>query len=111
MISEIIQSKYAEDISLLQVKQLSSLADFFILCTAESSPQLKAITNEVEDQLALRGLEPLSIEGREAGSWVLIDYGDVILHIFKGGAREFYNLGQLWADAPRMLSSGELVDA
>ncbi len=106
-----LQSKYAEDIALLQVDQLTSIADFFILCTAESSPQLKAIANEVEDQLSLQGIEPLSIEGREAGTWILIDYGDVILHIFKEEARAFYNLDHLWADAPRMLPSGDMENA
>lgn len=110
LIGEILQSKYAEDIALLKVDTLTSIADFFILCTAESSPQLKAMANEVEDRLSEQGIEPLSIEGREAGTWVLIDYGDVVLHIFKAEAREFFKLDDLWADAPRMQLSGGFSD-
>jgi ribosome-associated protein len=110
IIGGILQSKYAEDIALLKVDQLTSLTDFFILCTGDSAPQLKAIANEVEDQLSSRGIEPLSVEGRETGVWILIDYGDVILHIFKGEARTFYNLDHLWGDAPRMQLSGDISD-
>ncbi len=111
LIGEILQSKHAEDIALLQVDTLTSIADFFILCTAESSPQLKAIANEVEDRLSEQGIEPLSVEGREGGSWILIDYGAVVLHIFKEEARAFYKLDDLWADAPRMQLSGDIADA
>lgn len=100
--AEAAQSKYAEEIVVFHVSELTSLADFFVLCSAESEPQMRAIADAVEDSLSKKGNRPYGIEGREGGLWVLLDYNDVILHIFKKEAREFYNLDRLWGDAPRI---------
>lgn len=102
MIAEAAQSKHAEGIVLLHVSEITSLADFFILCSAESEPQVRAIVDAVESSAPEIGSSPIGIEGREASQWVLIDYGDVILHIFRKEAREFYNLDRLWGDAPQI---------
>ncbi|HZR46616.1 MAG TPA: ribosome silencing factor [Candidatus Manganitrophaceae bacterium] len=101
-IAEVAQSKHAEEIVVFHVSGLTSLADFFVLCSAESEPQMRAIVDAVEDSLNKKGARPYGVEGREAGLWVLLDYNDVILHIFKKEAREFYNLDRLWGDAPRI---------
>ncbi|MFQ5597529.1 MAG: ribosome silencing factor [Nitrospiria bacterium] len=100
-IGQIVRSKHAEEIVLFQVSELTSLADFFVICSAESEPQIRAIAESVETRLTQEGMRPLSVEGREAAHWVLIDYGDVILHIFKNDTRTFYNLDSLWGDAPQ----------
>lgn len=81
---------------------MTSLADFFIICSAESEPQIRAIVDAVYELLSKKGSKPLGVEGREASQWVLVDYNDVILHIFKKEAREFYNLDRLWGDAPQL---------
>lgn len=92
-----------------QVGELTSLADFFVICSAESEPQIRAIVDGVHEALSKKGDHPLGVEGREASLWVLVDYNDVILHIFKKEAREFYNLDRLWGDAPQVpLPSSEL---
>jgi ribosome-associated protein len=101
-IAEVAQSKHAGEIVLFHVSEITSLADFFVLCSAESEPQMRAIADAVEDSLSKKGARPYGIEGREGGLWILIDYNDVILHIFKKEAREFYNLDRLWGDAPRI---------
>lgn len=67
---------------------------------------MKAIADEVDRILSSQGEEPLGVEGREGGAWILLDYNDVILHIFKGEAREFYNLDRLWGDAPQIALPG-----
>lgn len=101
-IAEVAQSKHAEEIVIFHVSELTSLADFFVLCSAESEPQMRAIVDAVEEALNKKGARPYGVEGREAGLWILLDYNDVILHIFKKEAREFYNLDRLWGDAPRI---------
>lgn len=101
-IAEAAQSKHAEEIIVFHVSELTSLSDFFVLCSAESEPQMRAIVDAVEDSLSKEGSRPYGIEGREGGLWILLDYNDVILHIFKKEAREFYSLDRLWGDAPRI---------
>ena len=109
LIASVAQSKNAEEIIIYQVGELTSLADFFVICSAESEPQIRAIVDGVHESLSKKGSHPLGIEGREASFWVLVDYSDVILHIFKKEAREFYSLDRLWGDAPQLpLSSSEL---
>lgn len=81
---------------------MTSLADFFVICSAESEPQIRAIIDATEESLSKEGARPLGVEGREAGSWVLVDFNDVILHIFRKETREFYDLDRLWGDAPRL---------
>lgn len=101
-IAEIALQKHAEEIAIFQVSEITSLADFFVICSAESAPQIHAMTDAVGDALSKNGWRPLGVEGREGGVWVLIDYNDVILHIFKKETREFYGLDRLWGDAPQI---------
>ena len=94
--------KKAYDLVLMEVSQLTSLADYFLICTGRSDTQVQAITQSIEDNLGHLGSRPLSIEGYTTGQWVVMDYGDVVVHIFFEPVREFYALERLWARAPRV---------
>lgn len=92
--------KKAYDLLLLDVGGLTSLADFFLICTGRSDTQVQAIAASIEESLAKLGRRPRMIEGLSSGQWVLMDYGDVVVHIFLESVREFYDLERLWARAP-----------
>jgi ribosome-associated protein len=89
----------AYDLLLLDVSQCTSLADFFLICTGRSDTQVQAIAQSIQENLAAVGRKPRTIEGMSGGQWVLIDYGDVVVHIFLESTREFYDLERLWARA------------
>lgn len=97
-IAEILDSKKARDIKVLHVEDKTVIAEYFVLCTGNSSTQVKALAGEVEYRTELRGLSPYSVEGRDNNSWILLDYSNVIVHIFSREAREFYNLEKLYED-------------
>ena len=86
----------------LDVHELSSVADIFIICGGRSNRQVKAIAEHTEIELKKKGIRPLSVEGREEGHWVLMDYGHVIIHVFYEPVRSFYDLEGLWIDAKRI---------
>ena len=86
----------------LNVRDLSSVADTFIICSGRSNRQVRAIAEHVLEEMKKQGIKPLSFEGLEEGHWVLMDYGDVIIHIFYEPVRSFYDLEGLWADAKRI---------
>jgi ribosome-associated protein len=94
-------SKKAEHVVLIDVRGLTSIADFFVVMSGTGSRQLQAIAESIEVDLKKQGTYPLSSEGHQGGNWVLIDYGDVVAHIFETEVRAFYDLEGLWADAPR----------
>jgi ribosome-associated protein len=100
-IAKLSQAKQAGDVVLLKVGTLSSIADYYVICTAGSEPQIRAIVDGVEMALSKEGIRPLSMEGAQVAQWVIVDYNDVILHIFREEARLFYNLDRLWGDAPK----------
>jgi ribosome-associated protein len=93
--------KKALDVVVLDVRGLSSYAEYVVVMSAESDPQLGAIADHIEESMKERGERPIGIEGRQAGQWVLIDYGDVVAHVFYRDMRTFYDLEGLWADAPK----------
>lgn len=84
------------------MKQLTVVADYFVICSGESRTQVGAIADRVEEKLKESGVRPLSREGARFNTWILLDYGDVIIHIFEREARAFYELEKLWLDAPRI---------
>jgi ribosome-associated protein len=90
------------DLVILEVKELSSVTDYFVICSGKSDRQVKAIAAHVEEKLEKRGIVPLGVEGKREGRWVLMDYGDVVVHVFYQPIREFYELERLWSEAPRM---------
>jgi len=92
----------ALDLVLLDIGEHSSFADYFIICSGTSSRQVQGIADNVEGGLRDRGLKPLGVEGMHEGHWVLMDYGDIILHIFYEPVRYLYDLESLWADATRL---------
>jgi ribosome-associated protein len=96
---DILDQKKGRDIRVLFVADNTPIADYFVLCTGTSTTQIKGLTDELEYRTGLRGLPPLVIEGRGNGSWVLLDFGSVIVHIFSQQAREFYNLDKLYGPA------------
>lgn len=100
LITEHIQSKKGFNIKILDLRKLSPIADFFVICSADSDTQVKAIADEVYEKLKDRGIRCFYKEGYQSLNWVILDYFDVIVHIFKKSAREFYNLEKLWGDAP-----------
>lgn len=98
-IVELIQSKKGFDITILNLKELSAMADYFVICSAEANVQVKAISDEVDKKLRKEGIKCYHKEGYNSLNWVLLDYFDVVVHIFKKDSREFYNLEKLWGDA------------
>ena len=97
-IAEILDSKKARDVKVLHVEDKTVIAEYFVLCTGNSSTQVKALAGEVEFRTEQRGLPPYSVEGRDNNSWILLDYSNVIVHIVSREAREFYNLEKLYED-------------
>lgn len=96
------QAKKAEDILVLDLRELSSFTDFFIIMTGHSSRQNVAIYENIEQELKKGKTSPLGVEGKELAEWVLMDYGSFIIHVFSRRAREYYSLERLWGDAPRV---------
>jgi len=94
-----LDNKKAQDIKLLRTRDVTILADYFVICTANSSTQLKTLSDEVEKSLKENGEMPLRREGHRNCGWILMDFGCVIVHLFLKEARDFYTLERLWADA------------
>ena len=97
-----VTEKKAENVVLLDVRGLTSIADVFILCCGNSSRQVSALGDHIVRRLRKQGIKPLSIEGLGEGRWVLIDYGNVIIHVFYESVRDFYDIEGLWSDARRI---------
>lgn len=93
-------SKRAEEIVALDVHEISLLADYFMICQATSERQINAVIEEIIEKEEEAGIEVKRVEGKDGGKWVLIDLGDVIVHVFQTSERSFYNLEKLWSDAP-----------
>ncbi len=95
--------KKAFDLDVLHVSELTSIADYFIICSANTERQTQAIADIVQDKLRQdQGVKPLLVEGTTPGRWILIDFGDFIFHIFTEDCRRFYGLERLWGDAPNV---------
>ncbi len=92
----------AKNLTILNVKEVSSFADYFIVCSGTSDRQVQSIAASIRENLKEYGVIPLGIEGERLGKWVLMDYEDVIIHVFYEPIREFYDIERLWPDAPRM---------
>lgn len=93
------ESKKATDIKVLDLREVTSFADFFVVCTGSNPKQIQAITEEIGRQLADRGEYPVSVEGFQNAEWVLADYGDYLIHVFSEKARPYYDLDRLWRHA------------
>ncbi len=94
--------KKALDIKVLDISKLTSIADYFVIVSGNSSSQTMAIADEVEDKMKEEGFEEVIKEGYQSARWILMDYGNIIVHIFHREEREFYNLERLWADSEEL---------
>ena len=97
-IADVLDSKKGRDIKVLHVEDKTVIAEYFVLCTGNSSTQIRALTGEVEYRMEQRGISPYGVEGRDNNSWMILDYSNVIVHIFSRESREFYNLDKLYED-------------
>jgi ribosome-associated protein len=98
--AQIALDKKAQDVVLLEVSRVTTYADYFLICSGRSVIQVKAIVSAIEQSLKDRGIRPLHVEGQSEGRWVLLDYDELIIHVFQEETRQFYNLERLWNDVP-----------
>ena len=101
-IAKALDSKKGLDIKVLETGPLTTLADYFVICTATSTTQVKALADECEKVMKEAGELPHHVEGHRGGTWVLLDFSSVVVHLFMEEAREFYDLERLWKDAPEL---------
>ena len=99
-ITDLIFNKKGFDVKILDLRELTAMADYFVICSADSDTQVKAIADEIDKSLRDDGIRAWHKEGYKGLNWVLLDYVDVVAHIFKKDVRSYYNLERLWGDAP-----------
>ena len=99
-IAGILDQKKGEEIKILHIGDLTTIGDYFVVATGGSTAQVRALADAVDEKLSAEGLEPRRVEGYQSCQWILMDYGDVIVHVFLRETREFYALERLWSDAP-----------
>lgn len=104
-----LDSKKAEDIKVLEIGDLTIIADHFVIAQGTSSTHVRALADEVEFKLHEAGIEPRQIEGKSSG-WILLDYHELVVHVFTADQREYYNLEKLWADAKETDISAWVTD-
>ncbi len=104
-----VDDKRADDIVVLNMKGVSLIADYFVICHGNSEKQVQAIAHELKKKAQEEGVEVKRLEGFDQARWVLIDLNDVIIHVFHKEERLYYNLEKLWGDAPRITLEGELL--
>jgi ribosome-associated protein len=108
--AEAAADKKADDIVALNVAELLVVTDYFVIASGNTNIQVRAIAGEVEEQLRERGgIKPIGREGESEAKWILLDYGDLVIHVFQPEERAFYRLEKLWGDAPRMDLPKELT--
>ncbi len=96
------QEKKAGEVRALDVRELATFTDFFLVCSGTSDRQVSAIALHIEETLKKEGVRPVGVEGMREGRWVLIDYGDFVVHVFLDSVREFYKFDRLWGPAPEL---------
>jgi len=102
-IVEIASDKKGNDIIMLRTAELTSMADFFVICSGRSDRQVNALASAIVGELRDEGIRPMGLEGRQSARWVLLDYGTVIVHIFAPEEREYYGLERLWSKAAQVV--------
>ena len=101
-IAQAAREKQAEDVLILEVGHLTSIADYFVFGSGESERQVRAIASFIEKEMAARFGSKPQVEGKETSKWILLDFDDIIVHIFKTEVRQYYALEKMWADAPQI---------
>lgn len=109
LIVKALDSKRAEDIQLIGIKDLTIVADYFVIANGTSNTQTKALADEVEFKLKQNGIEPIRSEGYQGGSWIVLDYGNIVVHVFYKETREYYNLERLWQDGEQINISDLII--
>ena len=104
-IAQALYDKKASNIVALDISEITSLGDYFIICSCTSSTQLRACTDEVEEKMREIGINPVHKEGYNGGTWILMDYNDIIIHIFSKEDRLFYDLERIWRDGKKIDAS------
>ncbi len=105
------ESKKAVDVRVLDLQEVSSFTDYFLICSGTNPRQNHAISDEIGEQLAKLGIKPVSTEGYQSANWILMDYGDFVVHVFSEEARAFYDLERLWNMAHKVEIPAEAVTA
>ena len=105
-----LDSKKGKEIRLIRIDKITTLAEYFVICTGTSNTQINALCDAVEKELTEKGEEPLHREGYRGGTWVLLDYGCIAIHVFNAEAREFYGLERLWRDGKPVDISGVIEE-
>lgn len=105
---EALDKKKGKDIKVIKIDEISTIADYFIIASGTNSSQISALHEEVEESLSKNGYEPKRIEGIRSTNWILMDYGDIIVHVFSEEDREFYDLERIWRDG-KILEKEELL--
>ncbi len=106
LICKLLDEKKARDITIVDIEHLTIIADKFVICSARSNTQVKALVDIVDEGMSKEGFEPLRVEGKQEGRWAIMDYGDVIVHIFYEETRKLYSLEQLWSDGSNITHYG-----
>jgi ribosome-associated protein len=109
LISRIAMDRKAMDVVVLDMREASSITDYFLICSGGSERQVRAIADAIDEQLEPSGIASLGVEGYQEGHWILMDYGDVIVHVFSEDTREYYDLERLWANAPKIDLTREIA--
>lgn len=102
-VADLASDTLATNIAVLEISQLSTIADVFVICSANSVRQLNALREAVLDGLRDAGVRPRRVEGQAETGWILLDYGDVVVHLFTDEQREFYRLEDVWSEAQKLL--------
>ena len=110
LLAKALDSKKGLDIKVLETGHLTTLADYFVLCSATSTTQIKALADACEKVMKEAGEPPHHVEGHRGGTWILLDFSAVVVHVFNEEAREFYDLERLWSDATPVDLSGVLTE-
>jgi len=100
--AELANDKKAVDTVVLELKELSTIADYFVICSGDNTAQIKAIAESIDEYFSKKKIFPIGKEGLDFARWILIDYGDIVIHIFNQEARGYYDLEKFWIDAPRI---------
>ncbi len=104
---ELLKDKKAKDIKLLDIHEISTISDYFVIATGHSTTQVQAMSDELEEKMGMAGYEMHHKEGFRNGRWILLDFNNIIVHLFHDEEREFYNLDRLWVDARSILVDNE----
>lgn len=104
-----MDSKKAIDIKVLDISKITTMADYFVICQGGSNTQMKAIADEIDEKLSEENVKPFGREGMNTAYWILMDYSDVIVHIFSSESRSFYSIENLWSDA-EIVDISSLID-